>query len=393
MENRFKQTAAYYLSFILLGSVFALLGPTINALADNAGVGLEAISVLFTAAALGYVIGSLISGPLYDRLHAHAFMAFGLIGTGAVLLIVPQATSLWLLVALELALGMVTAIIDVGGNALLVWAHDGHNLGPFMNALHVFFGVGAFLAPILVTTVLGMGGGMRAVYQVEAVVAVLVGLALLLVKGPARVRAPATAAAERVAGGARRHAPLLYIVLFLFFIVAAEGAMGGWIFNYAKGFGATDADSAKLTAAYWGAFTVGRFLGIPISARVRPAVILVVDVLLCLLSMAVLWFGHGALAANWIGAIVFGLGMASIFATMLGYAGSRMALTGSVAGLFLACGSMGSMLLPLLIGSLVVRSGPDMIPALLFIAMLGGLLSLLALFRTSRSAVPVVQPA
>ena len=78
---------------------------------------------------------------------------------------------------------------------------------------------------------------------------------------------------------------------------------------------------------------------------------------------------------------------------MLGYAGSRMALTGSIAGLFLACGSMGSMLLPLLIGSMVVRFGPDMIPALLFIAMLGGLLSLLALFRTSRRATLAAQPA
>ena len=35
------------------------------------------------------------------------------------------------------------------GNTLLVWVHPAR-VGPVMNALHFFFGLGAFLSPILI---------------------------------------------------------------------------------------------------------------------------------------------------------------------------------------------------------------------------------------------------
>ena len=54
--------------------------------------------------------------------------------------------------------GVAQGIVEVGGNALLLWVHTDH-AGPFMNALHFFFGVGALLAPVGVALATSAAGG------------------------------------------------------------------------------------------------------------------------------------------------------------------------------------------------------------------------------------------
>jgi MFS transporter, FHS family, Na+ dependent glucose transporter 1 len=381
-QTRVKQSLVYYLVFIQLGAAFSLIGPTLNALAANVSVGLEQISVVFTASALGYMVGSLGSGPLYDKVHGHRFMAASLAATALLLALVPQTRSLWPLVALEFCVGLTTSVMDVGGNAQLVWAHDGHNLGPFMNALHAFFGVGAFLTPLLASAIFARGGDVGLIYYALAITALFVAVLVFMTKGPPRVVVPPTSDSP----GRSRYAPLLFMVLTFFFVVAAEGGMGGWLFNYARGYNVSEAGAATLTAGYWGAFTVGRWLGIPIAARFKTTHILIADFGLCVISMALLWLGRGMFWSNWVATIGFGLGMASIFATMLAFAETRIALTGTAAGFFLASGSLGSMIFPLIIGNLVVRSGPDVIPLMLLGAMLAGFIFLLLLFRSPAPA-------
>ncbi len=51
----------------------------------------------------------------------------------------------------------------MGGNTLLVWVHR-EKVGPFMNALHFFLGVGAFLSPIMIAQVVLLSGGIRGAY-------------------------------------------------------------------------------------------------------------------------------------------------------------------------------------------------------------------------------------
>ena len=46
-------TTGYYLAFIALGLTKAVLGPTLPGLAEQTGVGISAISILFAASAIG----------------------------------------------------------------------------------------------------------------------------------------------------------------------------------------------------------------------------------------------------------------------------------------------------------------------------------------------------
>ncbi len=92
--------------------------------------------------------GSFFSGRGYDRFRGHPIMAFTLVIMAACLALTPIIGSLWVLMAILFLLGASQGGLDVGANTLLVWVHGSQN-GPYMNGLHLFFGVGAFVSPIL----------------------------------------------------------------------------------------------------------------------------------------------------------------------------------------------------------------------------------------------------
>jgi len=58
--------------------------------------------------------------------------------------LVPGLPQLSLLALVMLVLGCAQAGIDVGGNTLLVWLHR-DKVPPFMNGLHLFWGLGSIL--------------------------------------------------------------------------------------------------------------------------------------------------------------------------------------------------------------------------------------------------------
>jgi FHS family Na+ dependent glucose MFS transporter 1 len=161
-------TIGYFTAFVAVGLSASVLGPTLQGLAAQTGSPLGQISLVFTAVSLGYLIGSLGAGRLYDRVAGHPVVAGGLLVAAASFALIPSIPWLWLMVLAMLILGMATGSVDVGGNTLLVWIY-GERVGPYMNSLHFFFGVGAFLSPIIIAQVLIWSGGIAWAYRLLAV--------------------------------------------------------------------------------------------------------------------------------------------------------------------------------------------------------------------------------
>jgi FHS family Na+ dependent glucose MFS transporter 1 len=272
----------------------------------------------------------------------------------AMLALLPMVPLVWLLIAVMLVLGMAEGGVDVGGNTLLVWVHRGQ-VGPFMNGLHFFFGVGAFLAPIIIAQAMLMSGDITWAYWALAVLVLPTAAGVLRLPSPV----PQANSQEGVTG---RVSVLLVILiaLFLFLYVGAEASFGGWIFTYATALRlSSQAVAAYLTSAFWGALTVGRLLAIPIATRLRPGSILLMDLIGCLISIGIILLWPGAISAVWVGTLGVGLAMASIFPTTISLAESRLAITGQVTSWFFVGASLGGMSVPWLIGQLFESVGPQ----------------------------------
>jgi FHS family Na+ dependent glucose MFS transporter 1 len=351
--GRIPRTIGYYVAFVALGSAMALLGPTLQGLARHTQTQLHEISLLFTVNSLGYLVGSFQGGRLYDRLRGHPVMVAALVIMAVMLALVPLMPSLWLLAAVMLVLGLAEGTLDVGGNTLLVWVH-GSKVGPFMNGLHFFWGLGAFLAPIVVARATSASGDIAWAYWVLGLAMLPAAAWLWCLPGPA-----VQAASERASAGKVNYALVALSAVLLFLYVGAEVGFGGWIFTYAVGLGLTDeAMAAYLTSGFWGAYTVSRLLSIPIAARFSPRAILLVDLVGCLISMGVILLWPASLTAVWAGALGVGASMASIFPTVISLGERHTTMTGQVMGWFFLGASVGGMVLPWLMGQLFEPVGP-----------------------------------
>ncbi len=142
-------TYAYFAAIMALGLVSASLGPTLPGLAQQTGSEIRQISYLFLARSTGYMLGSLLGGKVLDMLPGHWVLGVALAAISLTFFAVPTLPILWILAAVLLITGVAEGSVDVGSNALLVWVHRS-KVGPYMQGLHLFFGVGAFLSPIIV---------------------------------------------------------------------------------------------------------------------------------------------------------------------------------------------------------------------------------------------------
>ncbi len=349
------QTSTYYLAFIALGLTSASLGPTLLGLAGQTGSTLSEISILFTARSAGYLTGSFLGGRLYDRLPGNRTMAVALVVIALGLASVPVVPLLWILIALMLVIGVSEALVDVGGNTLLVWVHRDH-VAPYMNGLHLFFAVGALLSPLLFAMAVAVTGNFGPGYWLLALLLLPVILRLLPLRDPQPIVERALHATEAV----RPNVVLLVMFVVLFAIIAGtENSFAGWVYTYAVRMNlAGEETAAFLNAAFWGAFMLGRVASIPIATRVRPRVIMIADLVIALAGILLILVAPNSTVALWGGTVLFGLGIASPFPTLLNFASRHMTITGAVTGWFFVGASLGSMTLPLLIGQTFDRVGP-----------------------------------
>ncbi|MCP4427079.1 MAG: MFS transporter, partial [Chloroflexi bacterium] len=321
-----------------------------------------------------FMLGSLLGARLFDRLPGHWLMAAATVVMALTLALVPIIHWLWALTAVLFLLGFAENMVDVGGNTLLVWLH-GEKVGPYMNGLHFFFGLGAFLSPIVVAQVLLRSDGIGWAYWLLALIILPVSLLLGSLGGGTAVSQQTTPSSNQI------NRRLIGLIMAFFFIyVGLEIGFSGWVFTYATTLELADeATAAYLTSAFWGALTVGRLLAIPLAARLRPRTILLMDLFGALLSVGAMLIWANSTVILWLGTIGLGLSFASVFPTTLSLAERRMTITGKITGWLFVGGSLGAASLPWLMGVLLADVGGTAVSWFIFISLLlgGGLLFLM----------------
>lgn len=352
-RDRLAKTIAYYAAFIILGLAAASFGPTLPGVAEHVRSTISQVSYLFVLRSFGYLIGSVMAGRLYDQVKGHPLMAAVVAIMAIAMFMVPVVPQLWLVGAILLILGCAEGILDVGVNTLIVWVHQS-KVAPFMNGLHFFFGLGAFLSPVIIAQAVLLSGDIYWAYWALAILMIPPALAFSRITSPAHV-------SQTMAAPNRPALPVLIslLALFDFFYVGSEVAYGGWIFTYATALSlGSPTIAAYLTSGFWGALTAGRLLSIPLGARFSPRSILLADLLVVLLSLVLIQLMPGSFVILWIGTIGVGLGMASIFPTVLNLAERNMTITGKVTSWFFVGSSLGGMALPWIVGQLFDPVGP-----------------------------------
>src|SRR5215813_9404819 len=376
-----RWTLGYYGLFVCLGLSTAVFGPTLLALAEQTQTPLGQMGWLFLVGAVGQTVGTSLGGRVFDRVPGHPVLGLAQLTVAVLLVVVPLLPWFGLMLAVVGCAGVANGLINTGANTLLIWTH-GAKVGPYMNGLHFCFGVGAFLAPMLVAQVVGVSGGYRWAYWTLAACATLVSLRLLTLSGhPRPAHHHDTGMSAPV--GARIHYPMVIsAALFLFFYVGAEVAFGGWVYTYAVTLNlASTVGAAYLTSGFWLSFTLGRLLSIPLAIRFTPSQIVLVALGSCLFILATVIIIPDSSVVLWMAALGLGFGMAPLWPTGFTLAGQSLTLTASVSAMILLGDSFGCVVLPWLVGQVMEVTGPRALVYLVFWSLVGNGLAFVAMLR------------
>lgn len=387
-QDTIRRTFGYYFLFICLGLGMAITGPTLPALAEQTGSSLGRMGLLFLAGSAGYTLGTLVSGRAFDRLRGHLLMGSAQILSALMLFLIPCIPWFGVLIAAVVGKGFADGFVNTGANTLLSWTH-GEKVGPFMNALHFFFGLGAFLSPLLVGRLIELEDGYRWAYWALAAFGLQIGLIILTMGNSPR--SPHDRGSPTISKAAVSPSYLIVFsaMLFLFFYVGAEITFGGWVYTYAISLKLASASGAAyLTSAFWGAFTVGRLLSIPAAARFTPKQVIPTAVLGCLamLTMAILFPLSSAVL--WVATLGLGFCMAPIWPTGFTLAGQSLDLSGRISAIILLGDSLGGMVLPTLVGQIIEKTGAGTMTYLVAGSLVLNLLAFASLVRSRSVAKP-----
>ena len=358
-RQRAMKTFLYYISYAGLGLSIGVFGPSLLRLADNTGTTIGQVSAMFFFHSLGYMLGAVIGGRGYDRIAGHPIMSVMLVCMAITLAITPLINVLWLLILVMLLLGVVQGGLDVGGNALLLWTY-GSKVGPYMNGLHLFFGIGAFLAPVLVAQSISVRDSLNLAYWGMAALMLIPAVGLPFMRSPSQADEPND---SDKSGGHSNVLLLVMVAAFLMFYIGMEHAITGWISTYATTSNLlNEISAAYATSLFWGTFTLGRVLSIPIAMKLRPRQVLTIDLLGCFVGILVLLLWPGSATALQISLAVTGFFAAPLFPTIITFTENRMPLSGKTTSLFFVGASVGGMFFPWLIGQCYASVGPRMVP-------------------------------
>lgn len=341
-------TAGGFFAFFTFGFVDNIKGPTLPNLLQELNFSYSQGGGMLFGAYLGFVIATLLAGPLSDRLGnrlilcaAGIFIALGTLGLSTVATYPLLFTSM-------LVVGLGTGAIEVGGNGLIVALHR-QAQGRFLNLLATFHGVGSMLAPLYAAWILSGIGSWRQVFLYSVPLAALLALLFLVTAGPpATKREP-----QRFDWVTLRHTgfstTMIYFYLAIGLYVATELGIAAWIVEYliqSKGIAQTTA--SYYLAGYFAFVIIGRLVGSIFVERIgylRAVILALVGTMLCIL---------GALFAP--PALAFLLPLSGLFCSIIfptiTAAVSRLhpQNTGTILGLLFTAAGVGGTLGPAAIG-------------------------------------------
>src|SRR4051794_9455598 len=359
----------YLASFIAIGMSLTMLGPSLTYLRERTGSTKGEIAILFVTSSIGYLVGSLLSGRLYDRGWGHRALAGGLVGLALSGLLVPHMSTVATLCIPFTMLGVFTGFVDVGGNTLVVWYSRGGESSRLLNALHLCFGIGALLCPLLVNRSLVDTDGLGLAVGVIAVYTLVIAAAVLLHETPdPLVETSFDAAGDRIATPQTPARILLIVGVFFFIYVGIELGFSGWLKTYAEGIHLPGVNSPTiLNTLFFVFFTLGRLLAVVLAKRIHAGPMLFGSCALSALCALVMSIGDGSPFIVWSMTALMGITLAPQFATMIAYTEEHISLTGRSTSWFIAAAGFGGLSLPYLIGQMLDQSSGAM-PVVVFVA-------------------------
>ena len=370
-NKKLLYTALYCFSYVAAETIPPLFGPATKSLSSATSVSTKLILTCPSIGAAGSIFGGLLAGQLLDLKsmknsipRANIILMAGLLLSAIFNVPLPYSHTFGIvgsytaMAGLTLGLGIANGLFRAAANTMILRVH-GIEAAPYMQALHLFGGGGRLLAPLALTTF-----PLETAYFYVSSIPVVAALALAILsfldhddananenenqntistkKDPIAEKKDKTTTTSSTIS-------LLSIGCIILLFTGAQSTLQNNISLYAEEIGNFSSDEAIQVSALFGTtFTVGRVLSVPLSVRVSPQNMILMNCIGVTVSLfiATSWNDTNSL---WLSTGLFGLSMASMFPSILNFAKQMFNVSGNGIGMIMQCGSIGVIIVPLLV--------------------------------------------
>jgi MFS transporter, FHS family, Na+ dependent glucose transporter 1 len=340
------------------GMGVALLGSVKISLAKRLQMDEARVGGLVSMFGFAMIPVMLAMGFLTDLLDKQLVVVAGSFLMVASLLVLARSTKYWsALVAVLLLSAGWSALVNVL-NVLMQSAFGGTQTYS-MNLGNFFFGLGAFLTPLLIAFLLRRASFAPALFVLAALA--LVSSALAFGVDFKALSPPAVEGTDPGIGVLLSDRIMWLTALALLFYAPMEATMAAWATTYLGDKGMTEGRAATTLSGFWLAFMCSRLATALIVARfplpVGGDTLLIIALsILCILVWAGAVFSRGRVAAGTmvvLAGLVFGPTFPTIIGVLMGHVSQDInpVLGGRAVGLFFMVGGIGWSVIPILIGA------------------------------------------
>ena len=340
----------------MAGFHFGWLGPFLPRISHSLNVSIDLAGLAVSVSGIGGFLALLAAGEISRRWSAHTVLigAMIFIASGTLILAIASRLSIYLFGAFLLGPGY--GAVDVASNTLVVELNRERMSGA-LNFLHLLFGVGAMMGPIIAGFAMTHGIPYWFVFAGGATFAAMIAIALYLTPAPEiRVRA-----ADGDSLLAMISHPFIWIVgAILFFYVAAETGIGTWLFEYLRRAGSLSVSLASGgVALYWFGLVLGRASGVIIGNRFPVRGVTMIAALLSLIAIVILVMAPTSRVVAGVAVVLIGLGYGPIFPNMIAIGAERFPTElERMSSIVIAASAIGPIFGPWAMGYALVIASP-----------------------------------
>ena len=334
------------ISFSVLGALKLELSKALDI--DDAQFGKLISTLMFTS-----IFVVLAFGPLVDMFGYKPIAIMGFVFGFAAIFMLVSAKSYGMAVFACVVLGIGAMCLNLGNTLIPMVLYGGKNPVAASNLGNVFFGVGAFLTPLLAGILLNRLGYKKTGIVLAVILLIPVILASISVYPELEKSGASFVSALAGSFGLLANPVIIVSALALFSYISIEVTMGGFVTTYLASIGFEGKSANLVLSGFWISLMVARLIN---SAVVTPEngawfiQILAITSAVSIGMMAVVT--SKALGAFF--ALLTGFAFGPVFPTIVGVTFSKIepAQYGSAFGIIFAVGLLGGTIMPAAIGSI-----------------------------------------
>lgn len=374
--QRKMRFAACYGTFALNGVLALTIGALLPYIRDNYALNYAFAGLLVSLHSVGNLCSSFIAGilPLFVG-RRKSIMLFSACYALSFLMVVLTGQPLVLAVAFFMT-GLARGAVSNFNNTEVNMLAPGQ--GWALNALHASFAIGAFLAPMLVLLCAQVLNN----WKLMCMLLIAFGVAefLIFTFMPLTVNELKGKDKSRDMGFLHRKEFWLTIGVLFFYLCAEQGVIG-WMVTYFKDTGIMSAGYAQTMASVlWVLILFGRLTAAWLCTKMAPGRLLVAMTTGMVAFFLVVLMGR-SLPVITLGIAGFGFSMAGVYPTRVSMVGDLMKEYPMAWSVILPTASLGSILMPSIVGAVAESAGLYMGISTIIIAVVGTLImTVLSLF-------------